>query len=175
MRASLGDTTYRLLINGGSVRVTRYAEQEDYCAIISDVFAQLEGNTEAWKFPHYIEMNHGEAGILDRVALLFPEPFARLAGFAERWKDFADPVLLRFNRDIQFYVAWRDYIAPLRDAGLALSLPALSDTSNEEQAAAAFDIALGRKFVAEGQPVILNDFRLSGAERIFVVTGPNHL
>lgn len=176
VRAALGGVTYSLLINGGSVRVTRYVEQEDYSAIISETFArfaQVEGPAEGWKFPEFVEMNHIEAGILDRVALLFPEPFERLGRFAERWTAFADPVLLRFEREIQFYLAWRDYTAPLRETGLSLSLPDLSDTSKDEQAVDAYDIALARKLVAEGQPVVANDFRLSEAERIFVVTGPN--
>ena len=37
----------------------------------------------------------------------------------------------------------------------------------------AFDLALAIKSVADDKPVVSNDFRLSGAERILVVTGPN--
>jgi hypothetical protein len=176
VRAGLGAVTYSLLISGDRVRVTRYAEQEDYGAVILAAFArfaQVEGRDQEWTFPETVEMNHIEAGILDRVALLFPEPFERLAGFAGRWGAFADPVLLRFDREIQFYLAWRGYTAPLRAAGLALSLPELSDTSKEERAEAAYDMALAGKLLAEEQPVVTNDFHLSGTERIIVVSGPN--
>ena len=57
-------------------------------------------------------------------------------------------------------LAWRDYIAPLHEAGLPLCLPHVSVTSKEEQATGAYDIALARKLVAEGGTVVTNDFRL---------------
>ena len=36
-----------------------------------------------------------------------------------------------------------------------------------------FDLALANKLVSQRKPVVTNDFRLEGRERIFVVTGPN--
>ena len=37
----------------------------------------------------------------------------------------------------------------------------------------AFDLALAVKQLRDRQPMVCNDFGLGGAERIFVVTGPN--
>ncbi len=52
------------------------------------------------------EMNHVEAAILDRVALLFPETFTALGDFRLRHKNFCDPVVAQFDREVQFYLAW---------------------------------------------------------------------
>jgi DNA mismatch repair protein MutS len=49
----------------------------------------------------------------------------------------------------------------------------VSASSKEITAAGTFDLALARKLVTQGVPVVTNEFRLDGRERIVVVTGPN--
>ena len=51
--------------------------------------------------------------------------------------------------------------------------PEVSAPSRHVRASATFDLALAAKLTGKGMPVITNDFRLDGAERILVVTGPN--
>jgi DNA mismatch repair protein MutS len=48
-------------------------------------------------------------------------------------------------------------------------------SADEKQISAAdtFDLALAHKLVTGGKPVVTNDFRLEGAERVLVITGPN--
>jgi DNA mismatch repair ATPase MutS len=74
---------------------------------------------------------------------------------------------------VQFYVAYLDYIAVLRQAGLQLCYPRISDKSKEIFDDGGFDIALARKLVAGGSSVVPNDFYLEGKERILIVSGPN--
>lgn len=176
VRKAMDGLRYSLLIEGGSVRVTRYNESEDYSLSVIrsfEKFRQHDGKRREWNFNDMADLNHIEAGILDRVALLFPEPFARLAAFAEDWADLVDPVIRRFDREIQFYLAWNACLAPLRQAGLAVCIPRLSLTDKAESVEATCDIALARKLVAAGRTVVTNDYRLDGPERVIVVTGPN--
>jgi DNA mismatch repair protein MutS len=49
----------------------------------------------------------------------------------------------------------------------------VSASSKDVRADGTFDLALARKLVTQGTPVVTNDFRLEGRERIAVVTGPN--
>jgi DNA mismatch repair ATPase MutS len=118
-------------------------------------------------------MNHVAEQILERVALLFPEEFAELDEYCRRHADFADQGVSRADAELQFYLAYADHIGPLRSAGLSFCYPEVSATSKDVQAVATFDLALAGKLVRAGQPVVTNDFRLTGRERIFVVTGPN--
>jgi DNA mismatch repair protein MutS len=176
VRAALEEVRYSLLIGSGTVRVTRYNESEDYSASVTrsfDKFRQREGKRHDWKFSDMADMNHVETGILDRVARLFPEPFARLSTFSEDWTEFADPVILRFDREIQFYLAWNAYLAPLRESGLAVCTPRLSLTDKAEGVQATYDIALAHKLLAAGTAVVTNDFHLDGPERVIVISGPN--
>lgn len=74
-----------------------------------------------FKLPDYAEMNHIEAGVLDRVALVYPDIFGELAAYADRHAAFTDERVMAFDREIQFYLAAADLIAPL-DARTAILL-----------------------------------------------------
>jgi DNA mismatch repair ATPase MutS len=119
-------------------------------------------------------MNHVEAQIIDRVEYLHREPFGALHTFCERHADHLDSVIGRFEREVQFYLAYLDYIERLKASGLAFCYPRVSARSKEIEVQHGFDIVLASKRAAEQSTVVVNAFRLSGAERILVVTGPNY-
>jgi DNA mismatch repair ATPase MutS len=62
----------------------------------------------------------------------------------------------------------------LKSAGLPFCYPDVSADDKRTDAEAAFDLALAARLVPRHAAVVTNDFGLSGPERIFVVTGPNH-
>ena len=118
-------------------------------------------------------MNHITAQIAELVARLFPEEFDALAEYCRQHAGFVDEGIARADSELQFYLAFLDYITPVRAAGLSFSYPEVSASSREVRAVGTFDLALARKLVTTGKPVVTNDFALEGPERIFVVTGPN--
>jgi DNA mismatch repair ATPase MutS len=118
-------------------------------------------------------MNHVEEQILNKVAVLFPDPFTMLAEFYQANEGFLDEGIVRFDWQIQFYVSYLDYIAKLRAAGLSFCYPAVSSTDKETICEGCFDIALASKLVLEGAVPIVNDVCLNGIERLIVVSGPN--
>lgn len=119
-------------------------------------------------------MSHIEAKILEFVARLYPEPFAALDRFCTEHRQFLDETICSFDREIQFYVAYLDFIADLKRKGLPFCYPEVSNGNKEVYVRDGFDLALAHaRRYNDREPVVLNDFHLRGPERILVVTGPN--
>jgi DNA mismatch repair protein MutS len=172
----LSSIRYGLYINGNRVEVRRYEDDPDYSAEIALTFAKFRRDVIKdyyFNFSGSPDMNHVEAAILDRVALLFPEIFERLDQYCTRYRLYLDPTLQIFDREVQFYLGYLDYLAPFKKAGLPFCYPAISERSKELHGHEIFDLALADKLLHEKGAVITNDFSLTGAERVLVITGPN--
>ena len=176
LKADLSAVKYALLIKGGEITVRKYDAEIDYAAEVEQIFRKFQqGAVKDYsvKFSDWPQMNHIEAAVLDRVARLHPEVFARLADYCGRNATYLDEAISAFDREVQFYVAYLAYLEPLRRAGLSLCYPAVSHESKALRVHDAFDLALAHKLVAERASVVCNDFYLADTERIFVVSGPN--
>ncbi|MFG1624874.1 hypothetical protein [Kribbella sp. NPDC049227] len=175
LTADLAGVHYRLHLKGNRITVSRYDAEPDYSAEIEHIFARFkQGAAKDYRIPvtSSPDLNHVEAGILDRVAMLYPDSFAALADFRTRHTGFVDPAVAGFDREVQFYLAYLEYLAPLEAAGLPFCYPEVSE-SKTIQATSTFDLALADKLVRDGVQVVRNDFALTDPERIIVVTGPN--
>lgn len=174
---ALDAITYCVNIKGPRVTVSRYEGETDFSADVAATFARFaRGAVKDYRagFRNWPEMNHVEEWIADRVARLFPEQFAALDAFCGRHGGFQDETVAAFDREIQFYLGYLDFTAPMKAAGLEFCYPRVSAGDKETDVAGAFDLALAGKLAPRFADIVTNDFRLSGAERIIVVTGPNH-
>jgi len=177
-KAQLEDIQYCVMVAGNRVKVKRYEGEADYSREIESLFAKFEqdgGEQESFSLivPRRTGMSHVEAQILDFVAKLYPRAFASLDHFCSTHIPFLDMTVATFDREIQFYLAYLDFISALRLNGLPFCYPEVSITSKEEYVRDSFDIALAHNLTQKGRPVVLNSYDLHGPERIIVVTGPN--
>jgi hypothetical protein len=176
LRSALGGVRYSLLIRSSSVQVRKYEGEPDYSTEVAATFEKFQqGQVEDFgkAYGWFNDMNHVEAAILEFVAKLHPDIFAALDAYHITHAEFLDPVIARFDREVQFYVAWLEHIATLKQTGLPFCYPQVSDTSKEVHGRECFDLALADKLVAENKPLVTNDFHLDGSERVFVISGPN--
>ncbi len=175
--AALAGVRYRLRIAGPRITVTRLdPDTPDYGAEVLatfERFRQGDGREYKFKFSEYPELNHVEAAVADRVALLFPGAFGALAAFADRHAAFLDPRVQRLDREAQFYLAYMELIGSASRAGGGFCYPEVVEAGQELRADAAFDLALATRLAAAGQQIVVNDVALRPPERILVVTGPN--
>lgn len=125
------------------------------------------------KIPKEPRMNQVEAFILKGVAQLYPDIFLRLEMFYREHSDFMDPTVWNFDREIQFYIAWLEYISSIRKSGLLFCYPEISGDDKNIFSHETFDVALAHKLIGEKKQVVCNDFYLEGRERIIIVSGPN--
>ncbi|WP_157067161.1 MutS-related protein, partial [Alicyclobacillus shizuokensis] len=176
VKSKLGAIRYCLYIKGSSITVRKYEYEPDYSVDIEDTFARFrQGTVKDYleKFSDWMQMSHVDAQIVEYLRKLFPDEFLELDRFRTQHDSFIDDSIAIFDREVQFYVAYLDYIALLRNRGLLFCYPKVSAVNKNVYAREAFDVALAHKLVRHNQPVVRNDFSLGGKERILVVTGPN--
>jgi hypothetical protein len=175
-KSDLAGITYQVRVKGPRVEVSRHDGEPDYSAEVEKTFERFQqGAVKDYRVRYRTRpgMNHVGEQILDLVARLFSDEFGELGEYCRQHERFLDPAIEQIDRELQFYLAYLDYIAPQRAAGLSFCYPDLTAGSKDISARDTFDLALAAMLTARGKPVVTNDFRLSGAERVMVVSGPN--
>lgn len=175
LRHSLAETLFSVIIRNLTVKVKKYENERDYS---HEMYRFSNGSGMApknhfLKMPEPLGLNHVEAQILDRVAVLFPSIFGELKAFCASHAVCVDETLDQFDREIQFHIAYLDYIEPLRHKGLSFCLPDISRDRSDTEVQGLFDLALAKKLAGTSNSVVANNCRLEGNERMLVITGPN--
>jgi len=167
---------YGVHIKGSRVTVSKYGGEADYSAEVERTFAKFkQGAVKDYrvKLPDYADMTWVEGRILEFVARLHPDLFQALDQYCTRHRDYVDETIAAFDRQVQFYLAYLEYIEQFKSSGLPFCYPRVSARSKEVGARESFDLALANTLVPERSAVVCNDFSLKDPERILVVTGPN--
>ncbi len=176
LAADLSAIVYSILIQTPRVDVRLYDGEPDYSTEVLATFERFkQGTVQRYKFDFSDspDVNHIEGQILDRVARLHRETFLRLGEYCTRNKSFQDITITIFDREIQFYIAYLDYVASFKKSGLSFCYPRITQTRGEVFNCQGFDLALAGKLAGEHATPVCNDFQLRGPERIIVVSGPN--
>ena len=174
--SDLSSVRYFIYICGLRVQVLPYKSETDFSAEVEELFSKFkEGNVSDYKctIHHSFDMNEVESQILDGVAELYPDFFLNLSNFCQDHQSFTDEVITIFDREIQFYISYINYMAQFKKEGLKFCYPQVSGENKAICDYEVFDLALARSLIAEKTESIVNDFYLKDKERILVVSGPN--
>ncbi len=176
LSTDLSTVKYSLNINGLNVTVRKYEEETDYSVEVEQIFEKFKQSAVKdyrSKLQEESAMSEVEARILYYAAKLHPDIFSNLDNFYVRHVHFMDETVSVFDREIQFYIAYLEFVSIFKRAGLKFCYPQISNTSKEIDGYEGFDLALANKLIPEGSPIVCNDFYMRNKERIFVVSGPN--
>ncbi|MEY8764746.1 MULTISPECIES: MutS-related protein [Clostridium] len=176
LKAELATVHYCMLIKGTTIKVQKYDDELALTPKIEKVFQRFACGaakfyTKDASDKSYSE--HVEAGVLNLVAKLYPNIFLDLSNYCIKNMNFVNQKIFVFSREIQFYIAYLEYIKHFKRAELSFCYPHMSLRCKEVNSIKSFDLALADKLIAHNQPVICNDFYLKDRERVIVVSGPN--
>lgn len=172
----LSNIRYNLHIRDNRVTVRPYGGEDNYSRAVEAAFGWFhrdDSKDYRTSFRHGAGLNHVEVQILERVALLNPQPFEALEAFCTSHVQFQNATIMRLDREVPFYLAYLAYIGKHRQHGLDFCYPLLSATEKKLDVRDACDLALADRFVAGEQAIVRNGFSLHGRERLLVVSGPN--
>lgn len=176
VRGELAGVRYSMLIKGTRVTVSQCLGEPDYAVEVEETFARFrQGAAKEFltEFRDQRDANHVHAQVLERVAKIYPEVFSAMEACYVRHGHLVDPTVAAFDREVQFYLAYMEFVRKFKDAALSLCYPEVSEHSKQAHVEQAFDIALANVLVPKSDAVVCNDIELMGDERVVVVTGPN--
>ena len=176
LKADLSTVKYCVLVERFRVRVRKYQSEIDYSQEVAKIFEKFkQGDARDYRNERFFKtgMNPLQAEILHYVAKLYPEIFSGLGRYCNQYHNFIDETIRVFDQEVQFYIAYLDYIAKIKEAGLRFCYPQFVNHSKEIHCYEGFDLALANKCIHEKSSIVCNDFYLQGKESMFVVSGPD--
>ena len=121
LRQKFDSIQYMMQIRYGTVRVRKYEGEEDLSRKIESLFRKFQTDRQQdyrqdLKEDPYAD--HVEAAVLQCVSKLYPGEFEDLSTYVKKYSQFMDETLLRFCREIRFYIDWLLAVEPQLPQGL---------------------------------------------------------
>lgn len=172
--ARLSEMDYTIKIKWSTVEVAACDQREDYSKKVEKTFLRFrQEDAKPYFFrgkePDLV-MNEVEERILKGVVKLYPETFEKMTQFVKQYQTEKDEILEQFCEEVPFYLAYLDYIKPIKKSGLSFCYPEITDRETGE-CRDGFDLGLASK--RQGVDVTTNDFSWGDQETVFLVTGAN--
>lgn len=173
LRKRFDSIEYCMYIKGTSIRVQKYQDEDSLTDEITETFKKFREDSVKSYSKNLIEAPEEkriEIEIIQLVSKLYPQEFKSLEKFCIENENFDNDVLLRFSKEIQFYIGWIEGTELLRGERLKFNIPEVVNNKESLYLNDFFDIMLATK---NPQAVVPNSITLSSPERILVITGPN--
>lgn len=167
----------KFCIQLGKEKVTIHNEisednySEDICKLLH-IENPMELDYVPSPFTELMELSELEQKMVEVLIRKDTKPFEKLATFVKECKLEVHPTLIRFEKEVQFYLAFIKFEEKLKHINFEFSFPMVC-LENEFSVSGCYDVALSLKNGYAKKPVIRNDASISGKEKFLVITGPN--
>ena len=173
VRALFDNIHYNLYIKSGAMSVYKYHEEQSLTDEITNLFEKFQQDGLKKSLPKLkpeaIEPTM-ENVVLAMLSKVYPDEFKELEKFASEFMEFDNPVLLRFSREIEFFLSWYDITENIRNNGLSFSIPKVSKSKEHMYASDFYDVMLAFNSPTS---IVTNSIEMNTPEHILVITGPN--
>ena len=164
---------YNIQIKSDHIIVNQGSEEEDYCGSLLSLFKKKSEREYFYQRNPFwtIGLSSLEAAVLDMLKKVYPQSFAKLKEFDEKYIDFANETISEFEQEIQFYLSFCAFKKEMEEMGFHFCYPKVG--GEDFRVTDAYDLVLARKNASQKKPVIFNDCYFDKHERFLVITGPN--
>ena len=172
LREAFDNIPYTMEIKGGHLKVSKYAGEESLTDEINDLFSRfyVESNRNyAQKLTKGLFERRIEVSLVNCLAKIYKDEYKLLETFCKKHQNFDDDILLRFSKEVQFYLGWIESLKYMVEDGLPFCYPEIIPNKQIE-IDNLFDIALATNKLSK---TVLNDVKLKKKEHILVITWPN--
>ncbi len=170
--------SYSLQLSGKTVKVLPDVNQDNaFSSNIVKLFQRFDPEfktpTKPTKHRRIIFEEHVENSIMNVIASQNKAIFEELNLFTYKYINFIDDKIVRFAQEIQFYIAYIDYMEKFKSVSLPFCYPIITEYSKEIYNFDGYDLALADSFGNKKKAIVCNDFALEKSERIIYISGPN--
>ncbi len=176
LKEKLNSIKYMININGLSFRVQKYKNEVDYSQVVKKIFEKFKVDNlknKECQFEKNRGINHVNAKVLEFVSKLYPNEFGRLENFCQKYDGFIDKIFQTFSEEVQFYMAYIEYMLDFQKLNLTFCYPVISITDKNIKVENGFDLALAYTKIFDKKTVVTNSYYLEKNERIIIITGAN--
>ncbi len=167
---------YCLDMQGSCIKLEQFSNQKNYEEEIEVFFKRFTKNVKddyKVEFDDYLDLNHVEEKVVKMLSKLYPDNFYELEEFYKNNSNFMNTTIQVFEREIQFYISFLEYLKMINQNELSFCYPEILTDKKEVFGNNVFDMMLASKATKNDIKIVRNDFYLKNQERIIVVTGPN--
>jgi len=172
---TLTGTKFTLEINGNKLRISQVAQEGTYEDLLTECFKEygvVEKGSMHSPFTADLFLTRLERRLLQTFFSKYPKLEAEIDTFAEKYQQYKNPLILRLEKEVQFYLASYTFQKEWEGQGAVFCTPTF-DEARPMEGLEVYDLALACVNYPAEKEVVSNDFTYGDSEQFFIVNGPN--
>lgn len=162
-----------LRIEKDHIEILQEEPERDYLRSFFEKHQDIVGSQQTAEIllPGSLESSKLEILMIEYLKKKKKLQYDKLIQFAENFLYLYDDDIVKFCKEVTFYLSYLKYIQSMRKKGFCFATPTFCEDAFS--VVGGYDLALAQVNYCQGKSIVTNDYHLDGIERFFVITGPN--